>query len=367
MQIKLFPEKLTRADTDKLLIQANDDNYYYLNVGNLFTGIGSGSSWAYTNTDLSLIAFPNRLIVDSSSEVSVQLPTNPVSGGEIEIKTQNSAGAIRLSNVGKINSLSPTGNDKAYLKYSTNSTKLIYVNPSVGWITIPDSQVVVRGDLVLPSTGLQHRLFAGDIEGIADNASMSQWSDTSGNSRHGIQATTSAQPQYRKSIFSNILPSVFFSGSQFFGTDLSYIANQKYLIAVVEARTASGNIFLFGQDNSTSNASLHVGWRTGTSFTLGQFANDLNATGLADYQNLSPNIWILSNGATGKQIWRNGFLLSSNTNTTNLSSGINGRIGKAVNTIFFTGHIGLIAVYTGASLPDISSLFTAINKHYGIY
>lgn len=112
---------------------------------------------------------------------------------------------------------------------------------------------------------------------------------------------------------------------------------------------------------------MHVGFRDNTTFTLAQFGNDLN-TQIEGYSNtFKPNIWVVSNNSRGKEIWRNNIKIGSNTNTDNLTTGTNGRLGRAVNNNF-TGNLALTAIWTGnKSTQDIADIFTAINNTFAIY
>jgi uncharacterized lipoprotein YajG len=160
---------------------------------------------------------------------------------------------------------------------------------------------------------------------------------------------------------------MYFNGNSFYNIDLEYLANKPYTIAIVEARATTNQTYMIGQDNGSTNQALHVGYRDNTTFTLAQFGNDVNASITGYNSAFKPTIWIVSNNSRGKEIWHNGVKIASSSNTDSLSSGSNGRLGRAVNNNF-NGYFGLVATWTeNKSVADIQNIFSAINATFKAY
>ncbi|MBW4572673.1 MAG: LamG domain-containing protein [Tolypothrix carrinoi HA7290-LM1] len=365
MKISGFPAIATANNNDKFLLEsASSGAFQHITKANFLSGLSTGSSgvsWERRTTDFG-VTNDNKVFLDNSSALTITFPATPTSGIEIELARKTNVSKVVLTGIDKLNGVSIVTNDEIRLLYSANSTKFIYLGSVDGWYSIPQSGVRIKKPLSLPTSTLAQKFYALDITGLANNASIAQWNDTSGNSRHAIQGTTNLKPIYKTGIFDPDLPAVTFDGSKYLTFASTYLSGVKYTVAIVEARAnnAATN-YLFGQDNASDNQALHVGYRTDGSFTLAQYSNDLDVS-IAGYSGFSPNIWVVSNNSRGKEIWRNGSLIASSTDTNNLTSGTNGRIGRALNSNF-NGHIGLLATWTG----DKSTSETIIGEYEELF
>ncbi|GAX41534.1 hypothetical protein NIES4075_25070 [Tolypothrix sp. NIES-4075] len=365
MQIKQFTAKENRANADFLLLQDGvDSQYKHITVGNflkdLSTGNQSGdvsSNWQIINADFSLSAGDKGLIY-SPQDIALTLPAT----GEIELKRKSPTNKVNLTNLTKINDITLTAGSEVLLAFSKYATKLIY-DSAVGWFSIPMEDIIIKRPLSLPSANLIQKFYAFDLA-LADNTKIATWVDTA-SGLNATQSDTNQQPIYKTNIF-DALPAVSFNSS-YLNTDLSYLVNQPYTIAVVESRSTSNQAYFFGMDSSGGNQGLHVGYRGNSEITLAQYSNDLNF-GIEAYTNaFKSNIWIFSNSSRGKEIWRNGIKIASNSNTDNLTAGNNGRVGRAQNNNY-QGYIGLITTWIGQkSTTEIQDIFTAINNTFAIY
>jgi hypothetical protein len=365
LMIKDFPRSYIRDNDHAFLIQDENDDYGHILLQDLLAGQVAGSFWQFPQGDIEVTTFPYKAFINNSSGIiTITLPASAPDGSELTIKLSNNNKAL-ITGITKLNNIPVLAGDIVSLKYVAEPIVFIYSANYESWFCLIDNVVSIIKPLVLPTTGLTQKFFASDILAVNDS-SIGQWNDTV-TGRHSTQSITANRPIYKTGIFNNSeLPSVYFDGNDFLQTDLTYLAGQKYIIAIAEARVNANQGYILGNDASSTNAALHIGYSANTTFRLGQFGNDLDGT-ITGYSTFNPSILILTNIASGKEIWRNGTRIANNTNTTNLVSAINGRIGRALNSVHYTGHIGLIATYTGNNLPSVSELFTAINNHYKVY
>ncbi len=181
-----------------------------------------------------------------------------------------------------------------------------------------------------------------------NGATVNQWSDKSGNARHATQNALASQP----ALITNALvnrPVMRFSGAQLMNLDLSFLANSAYTIIGVEGRTNAGNVYFLGTANGTANNGLHFGYRDNTTFTLAQFANDINAT-VPGYTSQAFDLWAgqLDLGS-GRALYRNGTNVAGNANVTPFTPSIGaGRVGCGFSTQFFHGDLAEILIYNRA-------------------
>ena len=196
---------------------------------------------------------------------------------------------------------------------------------------------------------------------------VSTWVDAA-NNNNAIQNNLSSQAIYTDGIFiQGNIPGLLFENNQEYSVDLSYLVNQKYTVAIVEARTTSNHSYIFGNDSSGTNSALHSGYRGSDSFTFAQFSNDLNTNISAFDNSIEPVLWLISNNSRGKEIYRNGILIASNNNTDDLIESNNGRIGSALGN-FYQGYLGLIATWVGdKTLVEIDEINAAVNSSFGVY
>ncbi|MEM9927180.1 MAG: hypothetical protein AAF915_26125 [Cyanobacteria bacterium P01_D01_bin.50] len=329
--IKDYPELTEVSNQDWLLIQENKTIPAYKKVKliNLFNQSSDGGiavTWNYKsgNTDVVLNAGAN-LFIDTPRDVVLDLTDVP-EGSEIQIQQIGQKNSIILKGITKVRGNDITDDTTIFLRFSEIPTKLIHLNSSLGWFFLPSSNTTILSPLSLPEFRLiqlfdSTTIVANDFEKIA------QWNDSI-NSRHASQTNESNQARYVNSIFGNgSVGGVLFEGSEDYVVDLSYLAGEKYTIAIVEARTYDHQAYIIGNSSGGTNKALHVGYRGDTQFTLAQYSNDLDA-GIEPFANtLNPTIWIVSNSSRGKEILRNGILIASDNDTVDLVEMNNGRLG----------------------------------------
>ncbi|MEM7717103.1 MAG: hypothetical protein AAF349_26730 [Cyanobacteria bacterium P01_A01_bin.68] len=370
--IKDYPVLANPSDEDWLLIQENKTIPAYkktqlINIkGSGGSSNGNSTLWSYRDGTLDFnVNASEKLFVDTPRDVLITLESLP-GGTEIQIKRIRSDNSLFLTGISKIEGNDISINSSIKIPFSDIPSKLIYVNSELGWVFIPSLSVTVLSPLVLPSTGLIQLFNAANI--VAGNEDkISQWDDEV-SANNGMQNNINSQPKYIESIFAEgSIGGLLFEGSQEYETDLSYLENQKYVIAIVEARTSGNQIYAIGSTSGNTNSGLHVGYRGDTEFTLAQYGNDLDAS-IASYSgSLQPNIWIVSNSSRGKEIFKNGILISSNSNTDDLTEVNNGRIGSALGS-FYQGYLGMLAVWIGDKmLSEVNDISNAINLTFGTY
>jgi hypothetical protein len=370
-QIKDFTAKSTPADNDLFLLQDASNNVYkHCTKAQLLAGSQAASGlspWKSVSANYTPASGERLIVSTAASAVTLTISSSASFGIEIDIYRLDTTNNLFISGATKVNGVSVLSGGIVLVNQTVLApTKLIYIGSTYGWVSVPSNGVTVLNPLNLPTTGLQQQFYANAIAGLTDGQSISQWSDTISNN-HATQSTANNQPTYKSGIF-GVLPGVLFSGSQFLSTNLTHLANNYYTIAIVERRNESGNtLYAFGNDTQASNQGLHVGYRTNTSFTLAQFANDLDYTSVPSYSNQISRIWVVSKQSRGTEIWLNNNLVQSNTNATQLTTCANGTIGRALGNGWFKGHIGLIANWTGAKTQsEIQAIFSAINNTFGI-
>lgn len=367
--IKDYPELINPSDADWILIQENNTIPAYkktqlINIkGSGGTSSSNSNSWKYRDGTINFAPIAGKFLIDTPGDVSINLE-NVGEGVEIEIIRLSQDNSLLLQGISKINNVDINSNTIISIPFNSSSVKLIRVNSSIGWISVPSSSVSIITPLILPTTGLTQVFNAANIQ-ASNKTKIDLWTDEI-NANNATQNSISAQPELRENIF-NSRPALFFEGSQELNTDFSYIADQKYTIAVVEARTTNNQTYFIGNDSSGTNKALHVGYRGNSSFTFAQFSNDLD-TSVDGYDNtIDSKIWIISNNSRGKEIFLNGNLIASEGNTDNLIESNNGRIGSAVGNRY-RGYLGLVAIYVGdKSSSEILDINNAINSVFTIY
>jgi hypothetical protein len=366
--IKDYPELIEPADADWLLIQEDNTIPAYkktrLAAIRNSASISSGSvGWTYRDGSVDFAASAGKYLIDTPANVTIDLD-NVTEGSEVEILRLSSNNSLFLNGITRIKGTDIDENTIVSVPFSDFPSRLIYVNTAIGWLSIPEYSIEIASPLRLPDTGLIQLFNAANIQ-ASDGSRVDAWVDEVSNN-NATQSTNSARPILMKNVF-GFKSGLFFEGSQEMFTDLSYLANQKYTIAIVEARTSSSQAYFIGNNSSSTNKALHVGYRNNSSFTFAQFSNDLDAS-INDYGNVAkPKVWVISNNSRGKEIYENGILIASNGNTDDLIESNNGRIGSAVNNRY-RGYLGLIATWIGdKTTSEIDEINTKINSSFGVY
>lgn len=178
----------------------------------------------------------------------------------------------------------------------------------------------------------------------------------------------------------NGLPEMTFDGDNDFLSQATYPSesiirtNVSYHIFAVAARADTGTNYILAGDVTSpgTNQLLHFGWRDNTTFTLGQWGNNLNAT-VSGY---SSKTWQLCEGeklgGVGTRLYINGSLVGSNTNTAGLSVDNILRIGyQEQGSIYYNGGIADILMFqvpfTGLSSNEINNVRTYLRVKYALY
>lgn len=112
--------------------------------------------------------------------------------------------------------------------------------------------------------------------GTNNLATVDTWYDQSGNSRNATQTTVANQPILLKR--SNGYVVAFNASSLHFMSYTSSIWHNTNYTAIIKEQRSSSKIdnYFHGTTTESTNANLHIGYRTNTQFTHSQFANDYN-------------------------------------------------------------------------------------------
>jgi prepilin-type N-terminal cleavage/methylation domain-containing protein len=185
-------------------------------------------------------------------------------------------------------------------------------------------------------------------------SSITTWNDISFQSNKSPLTVGSVNPT-ADSI--NNIPTIKFPGdsNSGFSLDGKFLNGSDYTIMIVEQRSSgqSDNYFIGDSTISASNQNLLLGYsangtvihsQAGT--TASANSNSYSAT-VNNYSSASPNIFVFTNSATsGKNIYLNGSLIASSSNTDTITNLSTLQIGKG-----YDGQIAEIAIYT-RSLKD---------------
>lgn len=369
--IKDYPELINPSDADWILIQENATIPAYKktqlinirsNSNNNSSNSNSSSSWEYRDGSIDLNLDSSRgLIVDTPRDVEITLSEDIPEKTEIKIKRIREDNNLSIAGLSKIKSEDISADSQVKIKFTESFITLIYINNSIGWLIFPESSFSVSAPLFLPADGLIQLFDASSIE-ADDGDRIALWEDLVGE-RDAIQPDSSYQPEYKELVFNGgTKAGIFFVALQEFEVDFSYLANQKYTIAVVEIRTYSGQNYFLGTTNR-----LHIGYRTATDFTFAQYGDDLDAS-IDPYDSNQPaTLWLICNSSRGKEIYKNGTLIDFSTSVSDLPESKDGRIGSALGS-GYDGYIGLVAVWLGEkSHSDLDDINVAVNQAFGVY
>ena len=203
------------------------------------------------------------------------------------------------------------------------------------------------GDTTLPVAGSQLWLDAGTLDG---SSPVAAWTDGSGNGRNATQATAANQPLSTTSPLLGGRKVVSFDGtSDFLGVNLSFLTGSSYTIFAVEGRkTSAANQYFLGSGSGTTNTSLHFGYRNNTTFTLAQYANDLDAP-VPGFAAQAFRVWNAGLDTTsGHTVHLNGARIASNANMIPFISSNGGLVGKSYGTTYYNGELAELLLYNSA-------------------
>lgn len=210
-----------------------------------------------------------------------------------------------------------------------------------------------------------------------DNTALTTWTDQSVNGNNGT--SDGNPPTFKDNLADNFNfnPTVDFDGSNDrLVVNLSAIksgaGNGDYsLFAVGERDNNSFNIVL-GSEGGSGNQDLHFGYRSSNNATIAHWGNDLDVTGLNNYNTPAVTPYLLSavyNGSTRViEEHRDGsFSRASGNNTTDLSGSKTNYIGDLQSVGNYNGRITEVIVFDN----DLSNLekvrvYSYLGVKYGI-
>jgi len=195
----------------------------------------------------------------------------------------------------------------------------------------------------LPNTisGLILWLKSDTITGLADNAAVSSWSDSSGNSNTASQGTGAVQPIYKTNI-RNGLPAVRFDGAGDYMTLASNITAAPLTIFIVASRTSGTSyrhlldlqkVFVLSTPGSGSNWAVYVNAEPDSGQSLTSTPKVISAV-VRNYNDID----MLTNGANSV----------TRTTGTGYMSGASSMVGGDGGGSSHTGDIFEILVYNSA-------------------
>jgi hypothetical protein len=216
-----------------------------------------------------------------------------------------------------------------------------------------------------------YRWFKSDT-GITKDGSdkVSAWADQSGlGGGDATQATGANQPLWVASVLDGY-PAIRFTAasSHRLNFTLSGIAGSAYTIILVTGRrTGSSPNYCFGAvTTGTSNASLHLGWASGSAWGFRHFGNDIDVT----VENYVANRFHIMSHVLHTSIGRkveafDGTPNNTTSSTTTLGSiPGGGSLGHATGT-FWEGDIVEVIVYTRAlSFTERTGVRAYLNAKY---
>ncbi|MCH7226945.1 M6 family metalloprotease domain-containing protein [Haloferula sp. A504] len=208
-------------------------------------------------------------------------------------------------------------------------------------------------------------LDASDTTKITLNGStVSEWRDKSGNSRHASQATASSQPAFTAGGLNSMSVLTFDGATDFLNVDLDFLAGTSHSTFIVTKATNYTDIY--GAANASQGAnSLHVGFRSNTSYRMNYWSNDwygaISPEFVHNEANLLNYVWLPS---TRKEIFANATSQGSSTNAGNIGtmSG-GGRIGQVVNHGYYGGDIAEVIMCTGTVGTEDKQRFEGYLAH----
>ncbi|MGI2909503.1 hypothetical protein [Tolypothrix sp. VBCCA 56010] len=178
MEIKDYPYKSNLDPNDKLLLQDGTDKAYKHTLASKVVSSSSGSTgsnggasakWYQKQSDFELSA-NNKTLIATPNNIIVTFFSTLVEGDEIELKRLNPNNQVKLSGFDKINGASLTQSQEVELLDNEYSTKLIYLDSSNGWFSIPTNHISIKYPLNLPTDNLVQKFYALDINALSDIA-----------------------------------------------------------------------------------------------------------------------------------------------------------------------------------------------------
>lgn len=299
-----------------------------------------------------------------TGDCDLTLPT-PASGHEYRIRlyVKQDATGSRLINWpsavvwagGTAPTLTTTADRTDVVEISTLDGGAMWVGQTIGLnLSAPPPPVVT-----LPTPVA---VFDAQPLGLANNAAVSAWADTSGNSRNAAQATGGSQPTYITSAI-NSKAAVRFTGTQYLYTATQTIATlfpagTYSVIAVAKPTLSSGTTSIVGLDDNNATRLFQVGveWNSGSPQVNG-FSFDSGGGAAGDAQPIttgSAHVVTYIRDAATVQVWVDGVSNGSTaigtektTGSEELAIGSGGLQSGTSIAQGFQGDIAYIAIYPG--------------------
>lgn len=184
-------------------------------------------------------------------------------------------------------------------------------------------------------SGLALWLDASDAASITSSmGAVSQWWDKSGHNRHAIQGAGASQP-FTATTNINGLNTIKFDGANDFLTydGGPFVAANYTFFFVHKAYNFSTN-YVLGGSTRTTNQNFSVRYNSSTSLLFGQYSNDITASvsamSTSDGRILSGRL-----NASGRHFFRNGTLVGTTSNATQLSAYAGPAIGRFLSASGF--------------------------------
>ncbi len=294
---------------------------------------------------------------NANSATSGTVPTAQTKTHGVSLTLQNNSGTLARTGyafTGWNTQADGLGTNYAVASaYTANIALILYAK----WNALPVANAGTDQTVILSATPwspaqltTQLWLDADDTNTITLNgATVSEWRDKSGNSRHAAQITTTSQPT-RTAAALNGKSVLTFDGTTDFldlGTGLDFLAGNSHSAFIVIKPTSFNNIYGAATGNAGAN-SLHVGFN-GTTYRMNYWTNDYLPARTANFVSGSSNIInYIWNSNTSKQILANG-----KSEGTNPSAGVigtmsgGGRIGNIVGQGYIGGDIAEMVFLTG--------------------
>ena len=210
--------------------------------------------------------------------------------------------------------------------------------------------------------------------GLVDNQSNHYWESLTNRQFSLYQSGVTAIPIfYKNKINSN--PAIQYDGTNDIMTTIQGVvptATNYNIWAVVRRNSNKSNNYFLGDNGAGSaNNSLHMGWRNNTTFTLAQFANDLDYT-VSGYSSPTWEVWNGElNTAVGHYLRLNGAQVASNVNTTGLSSFNLLTLGGALAaSVYSDVEISDLLIFSGATAltsGERTQVWTYLNNKNAVY
>lgn len=178
------------------------------------------------------------------------------------------------------------------------------------------------------------------------NSRISQWNDKSGCGRNATQSTAGSRPVMTTETY-NKNKIIDFSSGTFFNIakGLDSLVFAEYCVFACVVRKQPGNNTIIGGSSSTSNSSLNLGWVGVNTLSLGHTGNELNVSVELYSSPIVDVVCFINSYSNGKQIYKNGTLLGSSSDTNVLVAFPGVTIGKSNSSgSTFTGAMAEILV-----------------------